>query len=143
MRSRFLTLAMLASGIFLSTTGAGLAISGLTPTNDASQAQYGTPGTQPVQPGASVEPNEAPTLGTLPERADNQPADDAVKGVQDELPEGDAPSGDATQPLRQLTAGASGRDLPFTGYAAIPILLIGVALLVGGFVLRRSATRPT
>lgn len=34
---------------------------------------------------------------------------------------------------------ASSESLPFTGYLAIPVLLIGVAMLGTGFVLRRRA----
>jgi hypothetical protein len=44
------------------------------------------------------------------------------------------------QPNRQVEAGAQGtgaEQLPFTGFAAIPILLGGVALLASGLVLRR------
>ena len=44
------------------------------------------------------------------------------------------------QPTRQVesgTQGTSGNELPFTGFAAIPILLGGVALLSMGLVLRR------
>ena len=44
------------------------------------------------------------------------------------------------QPTRQVesgTQGTGGNELPFTGFAAIPILLGGVALLSVGLVLRR------
>ena len=55
-----------------------------------------------------------------------------------------APAGrDGTQPARQVEAGAQGtggeEQLPFTGFAAIPILLGGVALLTSGLVLRKRA----
>jgi hypothetical protein len=39
------------------------------------------------------------------------------------------------QPERQVENGSSGQ-LPFTGFAAIPVLLGGIALLSGGLVLR-------
>ena len=59
---------------------------------------------------------------------------------------GGAPAGsddNGTQPARQVEAGAQGtggeEQLPFTGFAAIPILLGGVALLTTGLVLRRRA----
>jgi hypothetical protein len=41
-----------------------------------------------------------------------------------------------TQPTRQVAA-ATGSQLPFTGFAAIPVMLGGIALLTGGLVLRR------
>jgi hypothetical protein len=44
------------------------------------------------------------------------------------------------QPARQVENGSS-NQLPFTGFAAIPILLGGIVLLSGGLVLRWRATR--
>ena len=41
------------------------------------------------------------------------------------------------QPTRQAAAAAQTSQLPFTGFAAIPVLLGGLALLTGGLVLRR------
>ena len=46
--------------------------------------------------------------------------------------------GNDVQPARQVEAGANDQlELPFTGFAAIPILLGGIALLSAGLVLRR------
>jgi hypothetical protein len=42
------------------------------------------------------------------------------------------------QPERQEENGSSGQ-LPFTGFAAIPVLLGGIALLSGGLMLRRRS----
>jgi hypothetical protein len=42
--------------------------------------------------------------------------------------------------VRQIAASGNGGGLPFTGYAAIPALLGGIGLLVGGFVLRRRTS---
>jgi hypothetical protein len=42
------------------------------------------------------------------------------------------------QPERQEENGSNGQ-LPFTGFAAIPVLLGGIALLSGGLLLRRRA----
>ena len=51
---------------------------------------------------------------------------------------GTAPDTDTnTQPARQVEAGANNSSLPFTGFAAIPVLLGGIALLSAGLVLRR------
>ena len=41
------------------------------------------------------------------------------------------------QPARQVEAGANNDELPFTGFAAIPVLIGGIALLSAGLVLRR------
>ena len=35
----------------------------------------------------------------------------------------------------------SGDSLPFTGFAAIPVLVVGVALIGGGLMLRRQSPK--
>jgi hypothetical protein len=52
-----------------------------------------------------------------------------------QYPPNDPPK-DPKDPKATVQAKATG-SLPFTGYAAVPILLIGVVLLGTGFVLRR------
>ena len=124
MKSRLVILSMLVLGILLSTTGAGLAVSGLSGDN-ASVAQYGAT-TPTASPGGG---------GVLGDQ-------DTGSGVQPNQGGGNAPSGGggkkSVQPTRQVEAGANtGNNLPFTGFAAIPILLGGIALLSAGLVLRR------
>ncbi len=74
--------------------------------------------------------------GVLPAEEDNAPttetapATDTGSGV---LPAEES----STQPTRQEAAAAQTSQLPFTGFAAIPVLLGGLALLSGGLVLRR------
>jgi hypothetical protein len=46
----------------------------------------------------------------------------------------------AAQAPRQISA-STADELPFTGYAAIPMLFIGLALLGSGLVLRRGSRR--
>ncbi len=133
MKSRLAILGMLVTGMFLSTAGAGLAISGLSGSRDASVAQYG-PGTTNTPPLSPITQESAPGGGddgggaVLPEQSANNPG-----------------SGDGAdlQPSRQVEAGADtgggGGELPFTGFAAIPILIGGVALLSGGLVMRRRS----
>jgi hypothetical protein len=79
--------------------------------------------------------------GVLPAEADNAPkttpkktapVTDSGSGV---LPAEESNPG--TQPTRQAAAAAQTSQLPFTGFAAIPVLLGGLALLSGGLVLRR------
>jgi hypothetical protein len=118
MKSRLAILTMLVLGMLLSTTGAGLAIQGLSSGDDASVAQYDTP--------------------------DNSPGD--VLGEQNDSPDA-APGGDAgtqsddLQPTRQAEVGSdAGDELPFTGFLAIPVLIGGVALLSAGLVLRRRTS---
>ena len=53
---------------------------------------------------------------------------------------GEQVAGEQAQESRQLGAEAGASDeLPFTGFAAIPVLLMGFVLLTAGFVLRRRA----
>jgi hypothetical protein len=121
MRSRLAIIAMLVFGGLLSTSGGALAVSGFTSQQgNAAQGQYG-----------GVKGEE----------------DQGDQGVLGEEESGGGPTttensggGGPTQPARQVEAGAQGsggEELPFTGFAAIPILLGGVGLLTAGLVLRR------
>jgi hypothetical protein len=129
MKSRLAILMMLVLGMLLSTTGAGLAITGLSGNGDASVAAY--PGTTPNTPTA---PSGGGVLG------DQDTGSDVLPEEQGSSPSGggNAPES-AVQPSRQVEAGA-GNELPFTGFAAIPILLGGLALLSMGLVLRRRTS---
>jgi hypothetical protein len=124
MRSRLAIIAMLVFGMVLSTGGGALAVSGFTSQQDnAAQGQYG---------GGNV--------GGQDEGGDVLGEDES--GNPDENNGGPAGEEEASQPARQVEAGAQGsggEELPFTGFAAIPILLGGVALLTSGLVLRKRA----
>jgi hypothetical protein len=115
MKSRLVILTMLVLGMLLSTTGAGLAVSGLSGRN-ASIAGYTTP------TGGGVLGDQDTGSGTQPENNGGGNAPDTST---------------KTQPARQVEAGANNSKLPFTGFAAIPVLLGGIALLSAGLVLRR------
>jgi hypothetical protein len=112
MKSRLAILSMLVLGMIFSTTGAGLAVQGLTQ-DDASVAQYG------------------------PEAEEETGGDVLGEEVSGGGEEGD----EVVQPTRQVAAGSGGDALPFTGLLAIPVLVGGVALLGTGLVLRRQARR--
>ena len=124
MRSRLAIIAMLVFGMVLSTGGGALAVSGFTSQQDnAAQGQYG---------GGNV--------GGQDEGGDVLGEDES--GGPTENNGGPAGEEEASQPARQVEAGAQGsggEELPFTGFAAIPILLGGVALLTSGLVLRKRA----
>ncbi len=147
MRSRIAITALLATGALMSSGGAALGISALSTTSDAGQAQYGPVATTPSVVGPSGEtlggpvargpeadsapvgPSGEPAQGeSRPSRAQSRPD---ANGTQDATA--------AVQPARQLEAGGND-ELPFTGYAAIPLLLLGLGLLVAGLVLRRGTT---
>jgi hypothetical protein len=115
MTSRAAILATLVLGFFVSSTGAGLAISGFAANNQAAVAQY----------------------------PDNDSGgDDAVLPAHSES--GGPAKQQHAQTNRQVSAGlqqSSGNELAFTGFAAIPILVIGLGLLSGGLMLARLARR--
>ena len=117
MKSRMVILSMLVFGMLLSTAGAGLAVTGLSSQHNASVAQYGK-----TPPGNNVLGDQDSGQGVQP--SDTNPANGG---------------GTDTQPSRQVQAGTTtpSSNLPFTGFAAVPILLGGIALLSAGLVLRR------
>lgn len=129
MRSRIAITALLATGALMSSTGAAIGLSALSTTGDASQAQYG-----PVQPTPQRTDVVAPQSGTLA-GTDEGTTPSSAGAVKDATAES-TPTAQA-QPARQLES-SDDEQLPFTGYAAVPLLLVGLALLVGGLVLRRS-----
>jgi hypothetical protein len=123
MKSRLAITTMLVLGIFMSTTGAGLAITGGTVSQDAGQEATGG--------------QEGQTLGQE-DRGDqgNGPAG-ATQGEDQVLGPTGGGGGEAS-PEDQVAATAEGGEtLPFTGFLAIPLMIGGVALLGGGLVLRR------
>jgi hypothetical protein len=124
MRSRLAIIAMLVFGMVLSTGGGALAVSGFTSQQDnAAAGQYGGNNNNGDDEGGDV-------LG------------EDESGNPDQNNGGPAGEEEGSQPARQVEAGAQGsggEELPFTGFAAIPILLGGVALLTSGLVLRKRA----
>jgi hypothetical protein len=146
MKSRLAILGMLVAGMLFSTAGAGLAISGVTDSSDnAAVSQYGTPTPTPVctstpsptTNGGTENSGNADSCGeggVLPAEETNAPSSDTAPA--EESGGGVSPA-EETQPVRQQAAAAQTSQLPFTGFAAIPVLLGGLALLSGGLVLRR------
>lgn len=133
MRSRIAITAMLVLGMVLSTTGVGLAISGSAGSGSAGNAQYPTTPTTPTPPpppesneGGGISPggNEG---APPPAQA---PAGEVKSGQQEAAP------AEAVQVTRQLTTTGESQ-LPFTGFAVIPILVVGIGLLLSGLFLRR------
>lgn len=149
MRSRLAIMAVLATGAVMSTGGAALGVSALSTDLTASSAQYGTPAT--ATPSAT---GNSGVLGTSGSGGTTTPTAGSagVKGAGTSSPRNSGVAGESTsgttptavaQAPRQLEA-SQGDQLPFTGYAAIPLLLGGLALLAVGLVLRRSTRRePT
>lgn len=120
MRTKTSILAVLASGIVMSGGGVALGVSGLAGSDSASSSQY----------------NVKPMSGTEGVNAHHQGP--TVLGASETGPKATnatAPT-QAAQPTAQRNLDTNS-GLPFTGYAAIPVLLIGLALLGTGMVMRR------
>jgi hypothetical protein len=111
MRSRLAITSVLVVGVLMSGAGAGLAVSGVSGSGSSGDAQYPTESTD--------------TQTVLPTTETNPPTDTTETNP--------------AQETRQVSSNDSSQ-LPFTGYAAIPVLLIGLSLLGVGVVMRRRVS---
>ena len=126
MRSRLAILTMLVFGILLSGTGATMAVTGLSGDGSSGEAQYGE---QDVAPREESSTGDQDTLGGS--------GGNTGSGGQSQ---GGGP--EQAQATRQVESD-DGNGLAFTGYAAIPVLLVGLGLLVLGLLMRRRAQEDT
>jgi hypothetical protein len=147
-RTSIATALLLATGVLLSGGGASLAISGGASDTTAVRAQYVAP--QPPASGvgnvnAQGNGNAAPVT-TTPEQgavAGEQNSSSPTLGEQNNNPEsqggvaGEHAAGEVAEAPQQVVAASGGGELPFTGFAAIPIVVIGVLLIGAGALLRR------
>ena len=127
LKSRVAITAILMLGLVTGGTGTTLALEG-DGQGSAAQVQYPREGGGNVlgeQRGGGGGEN-----GPGGESADVLGATEASPGV-----------GGAVQGSQQVAAADSGDSLPFTGLAAVPLILLGVALLGAGAMLYRSARR--
>lgn len=121
MRTKTSILAVLVSGIVMSGGGVALGVDGLAGSDSASQSQY------KVKP-IGTHSNGGPTvLGASQTRPKSTAPTSGTQGAQ------------VAQPTAQRSLSGS-QGLPFTGYAAIPVLLIGLALLGTGVMMRRRSS---
>jgi hypothetical protein len=145
MKSRLAMMLVIAAGFMLSTTGAGLAISGSSSSGSAAESQYTPAGVhehhhsenQGVKGAATKGGNECSGNGAGSNGGGgnsgangsncNQPAETEPAPAEVEV---------APVPAEQQAVVSSGSSLPFTGFVAIPLLIIGVLMVVGGAMLR-------
>lgn len=130
MKSRLALTLLLVAGFMLSTTGATLAISGSSGSGSAATNQYvqphneeshhGEQGTKGVHGKGGNGGNEHNTLNEEPaSEVEVEPAPAA----------------------EQQAVVSSGSSLPFTGFVAIPLLVIGVGLILVGATLRLKSRK--
>jgi len=139
-KSRLAITSMLVVGVLLSAMGGA----GIADEQSASRAQYGKQeptvavpaGENPVPAAAGTagQVQSAPTPTLVPEPPQSEVAGEVA---EDEVaPARKADPADDVEPAAQVAADGD-EQLPFTGFAAIPVLLAGLALLATGLVLRR------
>lgn len=121
MKSRLALTMVIAAGFMLSTTGATLAITGASGSGSAAQNQY-----------KHVLPAQ--------EEGGNQ-------GTKGQSLESESSPETETQPVAAeqvaVTSSSSG-ELPFTGFLAIPLLIVGAGLLaIGAFLRKKSGSSRT
>ena len=139
-KSRLAITSMLVVGVLLSAMGGA----GIADEQSASRAQYGKQeptvavpaGENPVPAAAATagQVQSAPTPTLVPEPPQSEVAGEVA---EDEVaPARKADPAEDVEPAAQVAADGD-EQLPFTGFAAIPVLLAGLALLATGLVLRR------
>jgi hypothetical protein len=149
MKSRLALTLLLVAGFMLSTTGATLAISGSSGSGSAASNQYVSPGegggnhhpeheTKGAQEGGGKCTEGGNNAGGGNNGANgngcNEPANTNTLEPTAEVEVAPATA-------EQTAVVSSGSSLPFTGFVAIPLLVIGLALIVGGAVLGIKSRR--
>jgi hypothetical protein len=131
MKSRLALVSVLALGVFMSGTGATLALSGTSGSGSASSAQY---------PPEHEHEEHLCESGGGSGSGGNGGESGSGSGCNHESehcgPTSSGGNGEAceTQEVRQVET--SSGSLPFTGFMAIPVLIIGLGLLGGGVAMR-------
>jgi hypothetical protein len=135
MKSRVALVAVLALGVFMSGTGATLAVSGFANTGSASSAQY-PEGSHHGKKGHHVveAANEnGSTTGCTAGSGSGSGSGDMSGNCAEPTVE--------TQAVEQVAVNGSDSSLPFTGFVAIPVLLVGLGLLGAGVLMRLRTRR--
>ncbi len=127
MSARLIFCTILAIGsLLMAGASVGFAQTGLDDSGNAGTQQYGK-STPPAQSDVLGE------VGTVEEEEAPAPAPEPVQNT--------APQQTPAQAPQQVAAAQDNDSLPFTGFTAIPVLLLGVALLSSGVFLRRKTSR--
>jgi hypothetical protein len=140
LRSRIAIITTLVLGFAFSGAGVGLAVTGVGSQNTSpADQQYDRPANNSGNP-TLAPTQETPAPANEVEGESDEGTTPGVAGDSDDQGGNAVAGAEDTQETRQLAVEAGGEELPFTGFAAIPVLLMGLALLTAGFMLRRRST---
>ncbi|OJU85829.1 MAG: hypothetical protein BGO11_12465 [Solirubrobacterales bacterium 70-9] len=131
MKSRFALIAVLALGVFMSGTGASLAVSGFADSGSAGQTQY--PQHNSHNNGKHVVEAADGGGSKCTEGSSGNGASSGSGAENCNEPEVAAVE---AQAVEQTAVTGSSSSLPFTGLAAIPVLIVGLGLLAAGVAMR-------
>lgn len=140
MKSRVTLVAVLALGVFMSGTGATLAVSGFADSGSASSAQYQKTNNHSTKGHHVVEAADS-------EGGSNKCTEGSSAGMGNgskyctEPTASLEPAAAEAQAVEQVAYTGSSSSLPFTGFLAIPVLLIGLGLLGAGVAMRTRIRR--
>ena len=139
MRSRLAITAALVAGLLMSSTGVALGISGISASGSAGDVEYVTPGQTTPQGNvpATNTPSSTPSTPSGPPENATPP-----EGTPPSIATPPRGAGAPSEVLAaEQSSSSPAREIPFTGFLAIPVLIIGVALLGTGLILRRRTTQ--
>lgn len=135
MRRRLTMVTVLTAGIVMSGAGAALASPGVRQSDNAAAAQY-----EETVVGVPNQPERQEILPFEERHTETSPTNQQQRQQEQPLQIGSPPVVQEVQVTRQVETGSS---LPFTGFAVIPLLAIGAALLIVGLALRRKRPRES
>lgn len=125
MKPRIAVVFVLSLGLLMSGTGATLAV--ISDSESAGKVQYPDLTVETQTGGEKDEVGDV--LGSEETSGGGGDEGGSTEGASDE-------SAPAVQEERQVASSGGGEDLPFTGFLAIPLLIVGVMLLVAGGLMR-------
>lgn len=137
MKSRVALVAVLALGVFMSGTGATLAVSGFADNGSASSAQYPQEHNGGKKPHHMVEGASSSGGECTGGNGGNAGGGNGSGKCDHSAPAAEPVEAQVeTQAVEQVAVTGSSSSLPFTGFLAVPVLIVGLGLLGAGVAMR-------